>query len=403
MKNKKDILLLLQFFYPEYISSATLPFDTASKLVKEGFTVDVLCGYPHEYTNDDRVPRKETVNGIHIKRVKYWHLDKKKALGRIVNFLSLTVSMAFRLFSMRKYKTIVVYSNPPVLPLVAAMASKLFKCKLVFVAYDLYPEVALRTNSLSEGGMVTKLMNFVNKSVYQRANAVVALSSEMKDFIVQNRKIDADKVHVISNWYEDAYQPEQKKADNRFASLVNDRLVVGYFGNMGVAQDMEPVKEAIKHYKDDPEVCFLLSGHGSKHADIEKMIADENIENAYLYGFLQGQDYLDALSISDCAIVSLEKGLTGLSVPSKTYGYMMQGIPVVAIMDESDIVNDVKQGAGYHIPENSSDKLIELIGKLKKNPTDCKEKGIKCREIYCEKYTPQICLERYVTLLNKLK
>ena len=44
MKKKKDILFLLQFFYPEYVSSATLPFDTASRLADEGFDVDVLCG-----------------------------------------------------------------------------------------------------------------------------------------------------------------------------------------------------------------------------------------------------------------------------------------------------------------------------------------------------------------------
>ena len=48
MKEKKDILFLLQYFYPEYVSSATLPFDTASKLSDDGFSVDVLCGYPYE-------------------------------------------------------------------------------------------------------------------------------------------------------------------------------------------------------------------------------------------------------------------------------------------------------------------------------------------------------------------
>jgi hypothetical protein len=46
---KKDILFLCQFFYPEYNSSATLPFDTAKYLANNGFTVDALCGYPKEY------------------------------------------------------------------------------------------------------------------------------------------------------------------------------------------------------------------------------------------------------------------------------------------------------------------------------------------------------------------
>ena len=49
MREKKDIVFLCQFFHPEYISSAQLPFDTAKALQKAGFSVDVVCGYPKEY------------------------------------------------------------------------------------------------------------------------------------------------------------------------------------------------------------------------------------------------------------------------------------------------------------------------------------------------------------------
>ena len=37
MKKKKDILFACQFFYPEYISSAQLPFDTAKALKAAGY------------------------------------------------------------------------------------------------------------------------------------------------------------------------------------------------------------------------------------------------------------------------------------------------------------------------------------------------------------------------------
>lgn len=400
MKEKKDVLFLLQFFYPEYISSATLPFDTASSLAEEGFSVDVLCGYPHEYTDKAKIPHKEIVNRVHIKRVGYLQMDRKKAWGRMVNYLSLTASMATRLFSMKNYKTLIVYSNPPILPSVAALASKLFGCKLVFVAYDLYPEIALKTNALSETGIVTKVMNMINQSVYKQATAVVALSSEMKNYIAKNRNIEADRIHVIPNWYKDEYEARGEEKENSFSHLTKGRFTVGYFGNMGIAQDMEPIKEAIRYYRDDPDICFLLSGHGSKHAEIENMIEDEKIENAYLYGFLKGQEYIDALHASDCAIVSLEKGLTGLCVPSKTYGYMMQGLPIVAIMDNSDIVRDVQKGAGYHVKGNSPNGLIEAIAEAKNDPEVCGMKGKVSRKIYLENYTPEICLDKYVQLMK---
>lgn len=399
MKKKKDVLFLLQFFYPEYISSATLPFDTASALTSQGFSVDVLCGYPHEYSNSKNVPRKEIVNEIGIQRVKYLQMDRKKTIGRIVNFLSLTAAMFIRLPKMRKYKAVVVYSNPPILPWVATWAKKLFKCKLIFVAYDLYPEIALKTNSLSENGIITKLMRHINKGFFNRTDAVVALSSEMKKYISESRKVSEDKIYIIPNWYKDEFLTEDYQ-DNSFKSVVEDRFVVGYFGNMGIAQDMNILMEAMRFYKNQEDICFLLSGHGAKHKSIGDMIKSENFKNVYLYDFLKGKDYLDALRISNCAIISLEKGLTGLCVPSKTYGYMMQGLPIVAIMEDSDIARDAADGAGYHISQNSSELLIKAIEEMKNDPLECAKKGEKCRKVYLEKYTPEKCLDKYVRLFK---
>ena len=343
---KKDILFLQQFFYPEYISSATLPFDTAVRFAQEGYSVDVLCGYPYEYSQGEKIPTRETVNNVNIRRVKYTRMDKKIKIGRLINYVSLTVSMFMHLFSMRAYKTVIVYSNPPILPLVAAWASRLFKCNLIFVAYDLYPEIAVRTKVISDSSLIARLMQFVNKSVYRQVSSVVVLSSEMKDYLVKNRNISEEKVVVIPNWYKDEYKDSCDLGENSFASVTKGRFAVGYFGNMGIAQDMVPIKEAIKYYKDDKDICFILAGHGTKHQEMVNLVEEEKIDNAYIYGFLKGQEYLDALKVSNCAIISLEKNLTGLCSPSKTYGCMMQGLPIVAIMDESDIAvaNHIREG-----------------------------------------------------------
>ena len=60
---KKDVLFMCQFFYPEYISSAVLPSETAFDLAKSGFEVGALCGYPHEYGLGENPPKQEVVEG----------------------------------------------------------------------------------------------------------------------------------------------------------------------------------------------------------------------------------------------------------------------------------------------------------------------------------------------------
>jgi hypothetical protein len=63
-------------------------------------------------------------------------------------------------------------------------------------------------------------------------------------------------------------------------------------------------------------------------------------------------------------VVSLEKGLTGLCVPSKTYGYMMQGLALLAIVGPSDIARDAQSGAGICVENGSGEALAEKIRAL---------------------------------------
>lgn len=398
---KKDILFLCQFFYPEYVSSATLPFDTALALKKAGFSVDALCGYPKEYATQQNIPTKETVDGIHIHRLKYLQLGRKGFVSRLINYFSFTLMVVLHLLKLTRYKAVVVYSNPPILPWVASWAKALFGTKLVFVTYDLYPEIGVRTGALREGNIICRLMDHINKCVYRRADAVVALSNEMREFILENRDVPAERVHVIPNWYEDKGALNRNAEGNPFGEESDGRFVVSYFGNMGTAQDMQTVCDAVHLLKNDPKVFFLFAGHGNKLDTVRQQLAD--VRNCKICDFLHGEDFQNALRISDCALVSLEKGLSGLAVPSKTYSYMMHGIPLLAIMDEGDIVSDIEQGAGAWVRNGESEKLASLIRELAADPQKMDQMRQNCRRLYLEKYTTEICTGKYVSLLRELR
>ena len=401
MKKKKDILFLCQFFYPEYISSAQLPYDTVQALKAAGFSVGALCGYPREYLDGADIPVRENLDGVEIHRLKYMQLDRSGFVGRIVNYFSFTLMVLLHLFEIARYRAVVVYSNPPILPWIASWAKVLFGTKLIFVSYDLYPEVATVTNTLREGNLICRLMNHINKCVYHRADKIVALSSEMRDYILKNRPVSEENVVVIPNWYEDkgvtAFNPET----NRFREAAEGRFVVSYFGNMGTMQDMQTILGAIRELKEE-NIFFLFAGHGNKMEDLKRIAGEEHISNIAIHKFLHGQDFQDALAISDCAFVSLEKGATGLCVPSKTYSYMMQGIPLLAVMDECDIVRDIEQGAGFWVRNGESGALADAIRTLRDDPDRMASMSETCRAIYLKKYTTKICTNQYAALFRTI-
>lgn len=399
---KKDILFLCQFFHPEYISSAQLPFDTACALQDAGFSVGVLCGYPREYLEGEHIPLCEMIHGIHVRRLKYLQLDRSGFLGRIVNYFSFTFMVLLHLPEMAKYRAVVVYSNPPILPWIASWAKALFGTKLVFVSYDLYPEVATVTNTLREGSLICRLMEHINRCVYGRGDKIVSLSSEQREYILSYRCVAKEKVTVIPNWHPDDVGTVCQRKENLFRDMAEDRFVVSYFGNMGTMQDMQTILDAVRQFHEDEGVQFLFAGHGNKMHALKDTVEQEKIPNVKILDFLHGQDFQDALDISNCALVCLEKGGTGLCVPSKTYCYMMNGLPLLAIMDPCDIVDDIKSGAGMWVRNGESINLVQAIRYMRDHPEALSEMGRTSRRIYEEKYTKQIGTQKYVALFREL-
>lgn len=392
---KSDILFMSQFFYPEYVTAAALAFDTAKALQAAGFRVEALCGYPSEYYDKGKVPVKETVDGILIRRVRYLGLSRQSKAGRLLNYVSFCLSMAVRFPCLRRYRAILTYSSPPVLPLLAAAAAGLFGVKMVFVSHDVYPEIAIRSGVAKENGILARFMNFVNRCVFRRASRVVALSSEMKQFLATARPIGESRITVIPNWHRDLApaRAKERKADAAFC--------VSYLGNMGTCQDMETILSTMEMLKDDPKIRFLFAGHGNKQEAVQA--AAGRCGNAEVFGFLQGEEYAEKLRQSDCFLVCLEKNMVGLGVPSKTYSYMMMGKPILAIMEPCDITRDIEQyGCGRVIANGDAEGLAEAIRCLAADPAACREMGKESRRAYEEKYTPGITLAKYEAMMREI-
>lgn len=143
---KRDILFLCQFFYPEYNSSATLPFDTASYLAQNGYSVGALCGYPREYNTSGEVPVRETKDGVSIHRLHYMQLNRRSKLGRLINYFSFTLSVLLHILNLRTTKrslSIRIHRCFPLLQFwpIDSLKRKSSLCPTMFIRKSLMPRV----------------------------------------------------------------------------------------------------------------------------------------------------------------------------------------------------------------------------------------------------------------------
>lgn len=399
---KKDILFLCQFFYPEYNSSATLPFDTAKYLANHGFTVGALCGYPKEYSKDKDVPKREVKDNVEIQRIKYLQLKRGNILGRLINYFSFTFKALLHIGQIRKYEYIIVYSNPPILPLVSIMANMFYKTKIVFVSYDVYPEVAYASNTLNPDSLISRIMNILNHHLFKRVFKVITLTDEMKYFLLKNRKeLSEDKIVTIPNWAHEKVIVADKEAYSRFGYKEN-QFIVSYFGNMGTCQDMDTLLDAAELLKDNDDIKFLFVGHGNKFEKIKERIETNDLKNIQLLSFLTGKDFEQAVAISSCCVVSLEKGLKGTCAPSKYYSYLQGGKPILAIVEAGSYLEEEinKEKIGCAVQNGEVQDLVSKIISMCQNKDECLYLSQRVIKLYTENYEMNICLKEYLNVFN---
>ena len=96
----------------------------------------------------------------------------------------------------------------------------------------------------------------------------------------------------------------------------NDKIVVQFFGNIGRAQGIPTLLEAINGVQND-EVRFLFAGDGTMAPMVAKLASCRN-DLAYL-GAVPMAENQRVLAMADICLVSLADGMKGLGVPSKSY------------------------------------------------------------------------------------
>lgn len=395
VKRIRDILFLCQYFYPENNSSATLPFDTACALADAGYSVSALCGMPKEYTKKRDVPIRETVRGVQIHRLRYLQAGRKRNLGRMLNFFSFTLRALLCLREIGSHGLVIVYSNPPVLPIVTAIANKCFGTRFVFVAYDLYPEIALRMGSIRKNGGVDRVMTWINQRVFRRASAVVALSDDMRDTLLRLRpELDGHRVHVLPNWAHESAPSRTNSEDGVFT--------VGYFGNLGVVQDVETLLSAIERLHNDKRFRFRIIGHGSSFSIVHERTKE--FPNVHVEHFLTGEELESALGTCDCCVVTLRDGMRGLCMPSKYYSYLQAGAAIVSVMEPDSALSRevVAEQIGAAVSPGDVEGLCAVLTAMANDLPAVREAGARAAVLYRNRYLREQTLDRYTALVRSV-
>ena len=378
------VLLLNQFFHPDLAATAQLATDLAEDLVLAGFEVTALAAQG-SYLGGQRLPAREEHKGIRIERVRCTSLGKGSIARRLLDYGSFYASAAARVLATGRYDAVLAMSTPPLVATIGALRRSLRGTRFVYWLQDVYPELAVEFGVLRPGSLATRAFGAASRWTLRRADAVIVLGDAMGDR-VRAKGVAPERVHVVPNWADERAIRPVPHAENAFrrAHGLDGKRVVLYSGNMGRAHDVATVLQAARQLREEQDLVFLFIGDGAKRPEVEA--AARELPSVRLLPYQPRETLAESLSAGDVHLVTQEPFTVGLIEPSKLYGVMAAGRPVLYVgPPETEAGRTVvRERIGEVVANEDGSTAVAALRRLLQSDA---ELGARARGAFLQGYT----------------
>ena len=306
---------------PEPGATGILLSELAPALARRGWEVEVVTSGRPEADE----PKADEPPGVRVRRVR--PARRPRSVWR--RGLS-TGPLVLRLLAAAGRSgpadAVVLAADPPLLFLAQRWIRRRTGAAVLHWAHDLYPDVAL---ALGVRVPAHRALAALARRALRRCDAVVAIGRDVARRI-RAAGVAADRVTVIPNWATGPAQPGGRDSAVRQSLGLGDAFVVMYAGTLGRAHPFDAVLEAAAEWQQtDPDVVVVVVGGGVCRPDVEAAAQRRGLGNVRFVPPVASAALGDTLRAADLHLVTMDPHTEGMLVPSKTYGALAAGRPVL--------------------------------------------------------------------------
>ena len=430
--SKKSLLIYAHYYYPDVASTAQILQELAESL-SESFDVKVISAVPsYGGTVMKKYQKKayyiEEVNGVTVIRVKVPSFDKNKKFSRVKNILAYFFRAACVTRKAGKADVVFAVSQPPVLGgLLGVWGSFLNRAKLVYNIQDFNPEQISATN-YSNNKLMLKLLAWIDKRTCRKADKVIVVGRDMAEVLakrfwgrqgIPGRGMPA--YSVINNWVNEKEVFPLPKDDPHVTAFreqydLQNKFVIMYSGNLGLYYDLENILSVIADLcgndrkplltHDGRRVAFVFVGEGVLGNRMKEFVRKRALSDVVFIPYQNKENLNYSLNAADVHWCINAKGIKGVSVPSKIYGILAAGKPIIGVQEKNSEAYRIveKTRCGLLSEPGDREKLFENVNWFieQSGKAQIDEMGKRGREYLVDCLTKEISVGKYKKELNSL-
>jgi glycosyltransferase involved in cell wall biosynthesis len=383
------ILILSQVYPPDPASVGQHMADAAAELARRGHRVVVYTADRGYDDPDARYPARERAGGVEIVRLPFCSFGKRSIAVRLLGGFSFVLQAIVRSALLRHIDVVLVSTSPPVASLGALVIAALHSAAIKYWVMDLNPDQIVALGLLSPRAIPVRMLEWLNRRILRAATDVVVLDRFMAERV--NRKVDVNrKLVIIPPWPHDDHLGEVPSEANPFRRLhgLDDKFVLMYSGNHGPTNPIRTVLEALRRLEQEPRLVGLFVGGGIGKREVEAM-ASPGIRSLP-YQPLTDLKY--SLSAADVHLVTLGTDAVGIVHPSKVYGALAVGKPILLLGPLESHVGDLLREAdiGWQIDHGDIEGAAGLLRRLLQSPAEqLVARGMRGRALVRTKFSKE--------------
>ena len=392
------ILLIYHFFHPDTVVSARLFSELAVELAAAGHTVTVFTGNRCIRSSEKLAPH-ELWNGVEIVRFSRPGFSQGGNFRRLFNsgILQLKWLRGFRK-RRREFDAVIVGTAPQfdylMFPFLRRMNRKV---KIVHWAFDIYPE-AILVNSPRWMRMLASLTKPFVPWAYSKVDVMVDIGACMRELLLKYRH--HAECHTLTPWAlaEPETIPEPDPAIRR--ELFGDaKIGLLYSGTVGYAHDLSPLIALARECRKrgiDAAFCFAGYGNCYEAQCAEITPVDTNIR---LAGFASPEELEKRLAAADVHLISLRPGWEGIVVPSKFFGALAIGRPVIFSGARlACIARWIAEENLGEIMDGDLEGAVAFVGKLLDDPEALTRAKAHAFGVYHARFSKKVVTDKFLKL-----
>jgi len=370
-----SILIFCQYFFPENFGINAIAADLAAR----GHQVTVLTGMPN-YPSGTFAPgyggcmvRRERYKDVMVIRVPLVARGQKSRVRLGFNYLSYAVNACLLApFLMRgRPDVMLVYQLSPVtIALPALLMKAITGSRILLWVQDVWPESVTATTAIRNGTILSMLRTLV-RLIYRGSSIIAVQSAHFIDFIRPLAPKHAD-FRYLPNTVDALYRPAVVDSNAPQRHVFRDGFTFLFAGNLGLAQDIDNIVDAIERLRDRADIQWIFIGDGQRRSWLEEQIRDRGLSNvAQVIGPFPPEQMPIFFALADALLMTLrDEEVFSLTIPSKLQSYLACGRPVLGAISGAAADVIARSGAGLVASPGNSGDLAEAARTMADLPAE---------------------------------